>query len=72
MGYVYLITNKINGKQYVGQTLQEDIKTRWKSHRSIKKRTVGRILYNAYKKYGFDNFDYKKLIVHRICSFITE
>ena len=63
MGYVYLVTNKVNGKKYVGQSLQPDIKTRWNSHRSIKKRTVGRILHNAYKKYGFDKFDYKIICI---------
>jgi group I intron endonuclease len=63
MGYIYLVTNKINGMKYVGQTLQADVNTRWKSHRSIKKRTVGKILHNAYKKYGFDNFIYKIICI---------
>uniref|UniRef100_A0A6C0IRK5 GIY-YIG domain-containing protein n=1 Tax=viral metagenome TaxID=1070528 RepID=A0A6C0IRK5_9ZZZZ len=62
MGYVYLITNKVNGMKYVGQSIQADIQSRWKSHRS-KKRTVGKILYNAYQKYGFDNFDYKIICI---------
>jgi len=28
----YKLSNKIDGKQYVGQTLEKDIFERWKSH----------------------------------------
>jgi len=59
MGYIYLITNKINNKKYIGQTIRYDINTRWKYHISNDKRYIGQILYNAYKKYGNINFDYK-------------
>ena len=59
MGYIYLVKNKINGKIYIGQTLQNDINTRWKYHKTIDKRYIGLILYNAYKKYGHENFEYK-------------
>ena len=31
MGYIYLITNKINNKKYVGKT-ELSIKARWKQH----------------------------------------
>jgi group I intron endonuclease len=62
MGYIYLVTNKINGMKYVGQSIQDDIYKRWKSHRS-KKRTVGKVLYNAYKKYGLENFDYRIICI---------
>jgi group I intron endonuclease len=62
MGYIYIVTNKINGMKYVGQSIQLDIKSRWKAHRS-KKRSVGKILHNAYKKYGYDNFDYKIICI---------
>ena len=30
-GFIYLITNNVNGKQYVGQTIQT-IQKRWNSH----------------------------------------
>lgn len=62
MGYIYLVTNKINGMKYVGQSIQLDIRTRWNGHHS-KKRTVGKILYSAYKKYGIENFDYKIICI---------
>ena len=32
MGYIYLITNKIDNKQYVGQTIENDVYDRWKGH----------------------------------------
>lgn len=31
MGYIYKVTNKINGKQYIGQTMRK-IEQRWKQH----------------------------------------
>ena len=48
---VYLITNTVNGKKYVGQT-QRILKQRLKDHRTDKKRTIG----IAIKKYGWENF----------------
>jgi group I intron endonuclease len=63
MGYIYLITNKINGKKYIGQTIQNDINKRWTSHKNLKNKTVGNILYNAYKKYGVNNFEYKIICI---------
>lgn len=58
MGCIYLITNIINGKQYVGKTEKNDIQERWKEHcRDYKKeRCEKRPLYNAMKKYGIENF----------------
>ena len=49
---IYLITNKINNKQYVGQTIQ-GIKARWRQHRSCKTCTY---LSRALQKYGSDSF----------------
>lgn len=49
---IYLVTNKINGKQYVGQTWNT-LHRRWANHVTNK----GVIkLYNSIKKYGKDNF----------------
>ncbi len=57
---IYLITNKINGKGYVG--LSVNIQQRWWDHRyhsihSTKKEDVDKVLYKAIKKYGLENFE---------------
>lgn len=54
-----MIENKINCKKYVGQTLQDDIKKRWNKHKQVNKSFIGTCLYNAYKKYGIENFQFK-------------
>lgn len=57
-GRIYCITNAINGKQYVGQTVQK-LSIRWASH---KRQTGGcRALSNAIKKYGASNFAIEEL-----------
>ena len=37
MGYIYLITNKIDNKQYVGQTIGKDIYNRWRDYYNVRK-----------------------------------
>jgi len=63
MGYIYLIINQVNGKQYVGQTVQNDINKRWNKHKQVNKRFIGTCLFNAYKKYGIENFKFKLLCI---------
>lgn len=62
MGYIYLITNLINNKKYVGKTTQ-DIEKRWKKHINDSKREKCEIrpLYRAIRKYGKDNFKIEEL-----------
>lgn len=58
--YVYIHTNKINGKRYVGQSRQDPIK-RWHVNGTgykPKKNNVSRF-WNAIEKYGWDNFDHE-------------
>jgi group I intron endonuclease len=63
MGYIYLITNTVNGKRYVGQTQREDIETRWKQHRSIDTKSIGRYISSAYKKYGIGQFKFQIICI---------
>ena len=62
MAYIYVITNKINGKQYVGKT-NGIIEKRFQEHisDSKRKRCEKRPLYNAMNKYGIENFEIKIL-----------
>jgi group I intron endonuclease len=55
---IYLITNLINNKKYVGQTQQGREKRRWQEH-SVFCINENKPLYNAIKKYGSENFDFK-------------
>jgi group I intron endonuclease len=63
MGYIYLITNTVNGKRYVGQTQREDIETRWRQHRSIDTASIGRYISSAYKKYGINKFKFQIICI---------
>lgn len=57
MPYIYKITNKINGKIYVGMTYRT-VQERWKEHLNDckRRRNENRPLYNAINKYGAENF----------------
>lgn len=62
-GYIYKITNLINGKVYIGQTTQEPQK-RWIAHQSSSKRSGNcKKLYRAMNKYGNENFSFEVLEV---------
>lgn len=51
--YVYKLTNKINGKVYIGQT--NNMKRRIQEHKHDKR--AHKPIHEAIKKYGFENFD---------------
>ena len=61
MGYIYKITNKINGKCYVGKT-ERTIRQRWAKHTSPSTlKTIDLPLYRAFLKYGLENFEVEEL-----------
>ena len=57
---IYKITNKINGKSYIG--LSTNIEERFKKHRQ---KQGDKILYSAFQKYGIENFDFS---IIELCS----
>lgn len=62
MSYIYCITNLINSKKYVGKTTTT-IDERWQEHcrDSKKERCNKRPLYDAFNKYGIENFKIEEL-----------
>jgi group I intron endonuclease len=60
MGYIYKITNKIDNKVYIGQTIG-DLERRWKTH--LNTGSNCRYLKSAINKYGVDNFDFKLVCI---------
>lgn len=57
-GYIYHITNKINNKKYIGQTVNIDRRKRVHFNRLNKKNHHSPKLQMAWNKYGEDNFDF--------------
>lgn len=57
---IYLITNTINGKQYVGQTTRT-LEDRISWHHNSMVSGQSTYLYNAMRKYGWDNFRFEIL-----------
>lgn len=62
MAFIYVITNDINGKQYVGKT-NDTIENRYEQHLSDRKRRKceKRPLYSAMNKYGVEHFSIEEL-----------
>lgn len=57
MAFIYVITNDINGKRYVGKT-NDSVRKRFlqRIRESKRKRSEHRPLYKAFNKYGIDHF----------------
>ena len=64
MAIVYCYTNLVNGKKYIGQTLNPS--QRYKSHKSVhlneKDPEYDSVFHRALRKYGWENFKYEVLI----------
>jgi group I intron endonuclease len=64
MGFIYKITNTINNKCYIGETIKDNPNSRWLSHKSSIKRKCGcPLLMKAFEKYGEDAFKFEVLII---------
>jgi group I intron endonuclease len=62
-GIIYVVTNTVNGKQYVGQTTLM-LKDRWRLHlKSALKYFLLGVLYNAIRKYGVEAFTIEQIDV---------
>ena len=62
-GYIYKVTNKVNGKVYIGQTIQS-VKARWQRHCNTKNKSKGEMqmqIKRAILKYGKENFTIETL-----------
>lgn len=55
---IYILTNKVNHKQYVGQSIDIDRRLREYSHNSRRRRQP---ISHAVHKYGIDNFEIEKI-----------
>jgi group I intron endonuclease len=56
-GKIYKITNIVNSKIYIGQTIQEKLEKRLTKHiRDARNKTTNSALHNSIRKYGFENF----------------
>jgi len=57
---IYLLKNTVNGKVYVGQTVQT-LSERMRKHKSTsnssKAKNYNNYLYKAIRKYGWNNFE---------------
>lgn len=65
MGYIYIITNDINNKVYIGQTIST-VEHRWGEHKTKAYYVAGdsrndTVFYKAIRKYGIDHFQAKEL-----------
>lgn len=60
MGYIYKIINNINGKLYIGKTINK-IEDRFSKHIKNAEIYTNRYLYDAMNYYGYENFHIEKI-----------
>ena len=72
--YIYLTINKINGKKYIGQTINPQL--RYNAHKSNYKNPnhieYNSLIHKAFRKYGFNNQFTNVLKSFEDCSDIIE
>lgn len=62
-GVIYQVTNRVNGKFYIGQTIMR-INNRWSKHKGDARAGKGWVMAAAIRKYGEDAFDVEVLSGH--------
>jgi group I intron endonuclease len=64
MGYIYKITNTVNGKCYIGETTMSTPERRWSHHRNSLESAIGcPALKASMKKHGVKKFKFELLII---------
>lgn len=61
--FLYEIVNLVNGKKYIGQTIQSNPNLRWLGHKKLLRKNcaANKHLQNAWNKYGELNFVFRVL-----------
>jgi group I intron endonuclease len=59
-GIIYLITNKITSKKFVGKTTLP-INKEWQNHILESKKMSRKLMYREFRKYGIDKFNIKQI-----------
>lgn len=70
-GVIYKITNKINGKIYIGSTIKP-FNRRWNEHVHHARQNTGTVFHKALMKYGFKNFDKEIILTVLDINYIDE
>lgn len=69
--HLYLITNIINNKKYIGVTTQNPPNNRWIGHKTVARRRVRTTpLYNSINKYGENNFKFEILFSSKDSDYV--
>lgn len=63
MHYIYVITNRVNNKVYVGQSIKPA--SRWSTHKSVARLRPSQPFHFAIRKYGELNFGYELIACTR-------
>jgi group I intron endonuclease len=54
---IYVITNSVNNKKYIGQSIDSDY--RWKDHKRSAQNGIDYPIYRAMRKYGIESFSFE-------------